>query len=50
MVERIVMTVEEAQAGFERLVDAVLRGVEVVIVREDGFRVELVAVDPGEIG
>ena len=47
MTERNEVTVAEAQVEFERLLDAVLRGAEVVIVREDGFEAEMVAADTG---
>jgi len=50
MAERIEVTVEQAQSDFERLLEVVSGGVEVVIVREDGFRVELVPADKVETG
>ncbi|WP_299872440.1 hypothetical protein [uncultured Sulfitobacter sp.] len=42
MAERIEVTVEEAEADFERLLKLALQGEQVVILREDGFCVQLV--------
>lgn len=48
MAERIEVTVEEAQVDFERLLEAALTGVGVVIASKDGFRAALVVVEYDE--